>query len=113
MALVIFLSSFQLHAGIKKQLGNLIYETQKALEDVACEFELTKSTYNGKAKRFTKDLFESQRKRIKAIKKRLKQEYKALKEKGDVTFADKKALYKTYKNEVYKYWKNTQELPLL
>jgi hypothetical protein len=113
MVLLISLSSLHMNADIRTQLHSLIYETREALNDVARSFELTKSTYSDKVKRFTKDLFASQKKRIKAIKQRLKQEYKSLKEKGDASFADKKALYKAYKNEVYKYWKNTQNLPLL
>ena len=93
-------------------LKRLVQETADAFEAITQSLESTRSGYGDKIKEYTKALFNAQKEVIKDIKARLKAEYKSLKSSSDrSSYAEKKELYRAYKDKVYRTWRATQELP--
>ena len=93
-------------------LAELVRETADVFMQITENFENTRHMYGNKIEKYMKALISSKKIAIKTIQKRLKKEYKDLKDKDHATFISKRDLYRAFKNQVYRTWKSSGDLPV-
>jgi uncharacterized protein YbjQ (UPF0145 family) len=92
-------------------LALLIQEAADSFDRVTEIFESARSAYGHREKEYDNALHKAKKNALKKIKARLKEEFKAAKSLGESSYDQKRALYREFKEQVYRTWKATSQLP--